>query len=134
MKLYRRILLFVILMTHCCQSLSQNYGDVEYYLIDSLDLELVSPTDIELLNTHLDNFHNSKNDTTKFKEIDFIVENSWDENIWPRYNDWLLEKSNVKLREDDLSEQLRRFYLRFKSGALNNIGFYLDVKERLTYQ
>jgi len=77
------ILFFTLLSS---QSFSQSFADKKYYLVDSLNLEALAKEDRQLIDSCLKVYHNTTIDTNKLKAIEFIVESSWDENVWPKYN------------------------------------------------
>lgn len=98
-------LLFSALITN-----AQEFADNKFYLIDSLDLSKVEPTELELLEKSLKEFHKEKNDTNKIKALTAFIENSWDDNLWPRYNFWLKEFSEKKLNQKP--KQLTKLFLK----------------------
>ena len=117
-------------------STAQNYADKEYFLIDSLDISKVSNQDKFLIDSCLSLYHNSKSDTAKITAITTIVEESWDNNVWPKYNLWIYHQSLKKLNENP-NIKTKRFLLNSLSGAINNIGYNYktqgDIKKALEY-
>ena len=61
--------------------IAQNYGDKKFYLIDSLNLDKISASDKELIDTSLTLYHLEKHDTSKLDLIEHIVDECWDENV-----------------------------------------------------
>lgn len=117
-------------------STAQNYADKEYFLIDSLDISKVSNQDKFLMDSCLSLYHSSKDDTAKITAITTIVEESWDNNVWPKYNLWIYNHSLKKLNESP-NTKTKRFLLNSLSGAINNIGYNYktqgDIKKALEY-
>ncbi len=105
---------------------AQNFADKKYYLIDSLDLINVANSDRTMLDSCLQIYHGSNSDTVKLKAIEYIAENSWDDNIWPRYNEWTNTFASSKLQElqssDTKDKHLEHLYLVSLAGSTNNQG------------
>ena len=103
--------------------LAQNFADKDYYLVDSLEIDKVSGSDKNLLDSCLTFFHQAEDDTNRLKAINSIVETSWDENVWPRYNLWVYNFVQDKLKGDPNEKVKRKLMLRL-AGSINNIGFF----------
>ncbi|NQY29307.1 MAG: tetratricopeptide repeat protein [Flavobacteriaceae bacterium] len=107
---------------------AQEYVDEKYYLLDSLDLSLTSSKEKNLLESSLKKYHSASQDTLKLKAISHLVENSWDNKIWPRYNAWvyLFTKENLgdlidtyyQIELSPVDRQLLLYY----ANAVNNFG------------
>ena len=107
---------------------AQEYVDEKYYLLDSLDLSSTSSKEKTLLESSLKEYHSSLQDTLKLKAISHLVENSWDNKIWPRYNAWVYRFTKKELgnltdtyyqRELSL---LDKKLLLYYANAVNNFG------------
>lgn len=105
---------------------AQNYVDSDYYLIDSLDLSTVDPADSMLVVQQLAKYHSAETDTGAAAAIDHLVNVCWDHNIWVPYNDWLYDFFNEKLETVE-DPEIKRLYLKGKSGSLGNKAFYLTM-------
>lgn len=106
---------------------AQNYADKEFFLIEKLEYDKIGESDKILLDSCLSIFHKSKSDTTKTNAIKHIVEQSWDENIWPKYNDWLYNFVKNKLNQKipkKVKDNLRHVY----ASTINNKGYYHSTK------
>jgi len=122
---------WVIPIAFMCLFLSlnaQEYVDRKYYLIDSLDISTASSKEKILLESSLKEYHSSKHDTVRLKVISHLVENSWDNKIWPRYNAWVYHFTKGKLGklvntfyEKDLSSVDKQLLL-YYGNAINNFG------------
>ena len=122
-------------------SLAQNYGAKEFYLVDSLDLNLISESDLELINSSLTIYHAAKDDTSRIIAINLIIDGCWDEKIWPKYNEWVYDF--IQIRISDLSTVEKKdlksilSLKKYLSGALNNIGYLYsdqgDVLQAINY-
>ena len=121
----------VISILFLCLFLSlnaQEYVDKEYYLLDSLDISSTSAKEKLLLESSLKEYHSSSHDTLKLKAISYLVENSWDNKIWPRYNAWAFHFTKEKLGKlietyyqkelSSVDKQLLLYY----ANAINNFG------------
>jgi len=106
------------------QSYSQNYADKEYYLIDSLNLKELSAADKKIIDTSLSTFHESKIDSLKLQALNKIVDGCWNDNVWPKYNQWVYDFVQEKLKE---STNIK--LLEFKAEALSNFGTAYYIKE-----
>jgi len=104
---------------------SQNYGDKNHYLIDSLDLNKIDPSELELLNNSLDKFHKAKSDSNKIKALSHFIENSWDDNLWPKYNKWVY--TFTKNKSDKYKSKTDLFFYKSHTQSLINIGFNLMI-------
>jgi len=105
------------------QCYAQNYADKNYYLVDSLDLSKLENTDSVMLDSCLNIFHTSKKEDVKVSAIEFIAEESWNPNVWTKYNDWVYEYSKKRLK-DKLTKQQTKSFRKKLSATLNNKGYY----------
>jgi len=130
-------LIYVLLVAYL-PSQAQNYADKNYYLIDSLNLNDLVDNEKELIHRSLTKFHSTKSQEFKLKAINTIVENSWDDNVWHKYNQWmygftrrelgtvlpLSNNSNLNARE--------KMFLKYYSNSLNNIGIIHNTEGKLS--
>jgi serine phosphatase RsbU (regulator of sigma subunit) len=91
-------------------------------LVDSLVLEELSEGDKQLVDSCLKVYHKAKNDTSKAHAIEFIVEECWDDNVWPKYNQWVYLFVKKKLEKNPPTPIKKNLFSSLAS-ALNNIGF-----------
>ena len=120
------------LLCGLCASLfcfGQSYADEEYYLIDSLDLDQVSPRDRAIIDSSLQVYHNTLEDTIALGAIEHIVDNCWDSRIWPRYNNFLIQELRQKLAIN-FNEKIEDKLIYFLAGAVSNKGYYYDESGR----
>lgn len=115
---------------------AQIFADKNYYLVDSLNLEELSESHRELIENSLKQYHSAKNDTSKVKAIEVIVDECWNEKVWPKYNLWVYDFSSKQLKKEHSSEATNSFR-RSLAGATNNIGYYHgqhgEVEQQLLY-
>ncbi len=105
----------------------QNFGDKDFYLLDSIDLNEVSKADKLLLDTNLIAFHNTTDDTLELAYLENIVDECWNNDIWPRYNQLIIDIVSKKLAINT-QEAIRNKFLYFLAGAINNNGYLYDQK------
>lgn len=101
---------------------SQNYAPKEYYLVDSLAFNELSPSDQKLIDSVLQNYHQLELKTDKLQTLNTIVEYSWDDRVWPKYNKWILD--DLENRKSDLDSINQVLY----AGCLINQGYFLRLK------
>ena len=112
------LLIFIILPLF---GRSQNFADKKYYLVDSLDLITLTKSDKQLIDSCLNVYHKVKDDTSKINAIKLIVEEGFDDKIWLKYNLWIYNSTNKKLK-NNYSASIS-FYLKKSSiDALVIIG------------
>ena len=108
-----------------CTANCQPYGQKSFYLIDSLEIENISPDDRILVDTTLKLYHKAKHDTTRLGLIEHIVDECWDDDVWPKYNAFIYNKSLLCLGQaTSTAEQIR--YSSYLGGAISNTGFIYD--------
>lgn len=120
-------ILFLIVLSLFQNVVAQNFADKEYYLVDSLEIDKISESDKQLIDSCLTFFHQATEDTTRLKRINTIVEESWDENVWPKYNLWVYHFTQQKLQEQPNKKTKRNLRIRL-AGAINNIGYYQNKR------
>jgi len=131
------VLFYLTLVTFIC-SQAQNYVDKNYYLIDSLTLENLVVNEKEMLQTSLSDFHKATTEKQKLEAINTIIENSWDRNVWPKYNQWMYKYTKEKLGKmiyitDGMNiNPQEKILLKYYSNSLNNIGYEYNEKGNLT--
>jgi len=80
MTKYCLIIFYVFISSFgICQQ--PNYGQKKFYLIDSLDLNLISTTDKKFVDSCLTEFHQAKHDTARVQALMGIVNNIWNDNV-----------------------------------------------------
>lgn len=119
--------LFVVVASTTIQLFSQTFAPTKFYLIDSLDLKVLTKNDRKLLDSCLTLFHSVKEDSIKIKHVNFIVEQCQDEKVWPKYNDWIYKFAQQKLSNHP-SETYKKKLLTALAEAINNIGYYYDMQ------
>ncbi|MBL4656363.1 MAG: tetratricopeptide repeat protein, partial [Flavobacteriales bacterium] len=122
---YLKITTLTLLWLWTATAFAQTYADKDYYLVDSLSLENLTETDRHLVDSCLNLYHTAKHDTDRVNAINHIVEESWDNNLWPKYNLWVYgfvqeKQENAPGPPTTPAARALRIAL---AGALNNIGF-----------
>lgn len=124
-KLFPIFLIVILSLSKDIQCLAQNYADKAYYLVDSLDLSELSTEDKTLIDSCLNIYHKVQEDTSKIKAINVIVEESWDNNVWPKYNMWVFKTISQVLKKSKNKEVNKNLKI-IQAGAINNIGYWHD--------
>lgn len=108
---------------------SQKFANKEYYLIDSLVLDDLSKNDYQLIDSILKKYHKTTEDTSKIELVSFIIEECWDDNVWPKYNDWVYHAVDKKLKNtSEINENTKKALLKFYAGSINNKGYLAGKK------
>ena len=119
----RRIsLCFFILLFPVTSLYSQNYADKKFYLVDSLDWSAVSNDDRRIIDSCMYVFHKAKNDTLKMQAVIRIIDKSWDEKVWHKYNEWIHLYAQECLVKKGVTKKTKKRIKIFLSSALNNKG------------
>jgi len=131
-----RYIIYTILFLMAANGVAQNFADKEYYLVDSLVLEELTEGDRALIDSSLKVFHKAKDDTSRISAVNLIVEESWDDNVWPKYNKWVYNFVTLKIASHPPESMLRSLNISL-AGALNNIGYIYkgqgDIPKALEY-
>lgn len=122
--------LFLLLLIKGVAAYGQDRTQTPYYLIDSLDLEALSENDRSLIDSAMAVYHKCSTDTCRVNAISMIVEESWDENVWPKYNRWVHDFVLEKLTQSSDSAVLYHLKKSY-AGALNNIGYLHNSKGQI---
>jgi len=135
---YLKYFLLSIVFLLVIQANGQTYADKKYYLVDSLELSKLSEDDKEIISSALIKYHKTTQDSLKLKYINDIIELSWDEKVWTRYNSWmnqyLINKlSGVTLKTNDMTSN-NRLLFSYLAATINNkaiitheAGNYVDA-------
>jgi serine phosphatase RsbU (regulator of sigma subunit) len=95
--------------------------------VDSLLYDQVAPHYQVFIDSNIALYHRSSSDIDKINAVNQIVKLCWDENVWPKYNLWVLDatrKSLKKKHDDTTIVQLRQS----EAGALYYVAWDLSVK------
>jgi tetratricopeptide (TPR) repeat protein/serine phosphatase RsbU (regulator of sigma subunit) len=106
-------------------SFSQEYANPEYYLVDSLDLSILDQDELEIIEGSLELYHQARHDTDKVNALLIIVDESWDENVWPKYNEWVFQFSRSKINRQQ-SQEVKKFMKNTMGSTLGNKGYLLN--------
>ena len=104
---------------------AQEFADKSFYLLDSLVLDDLTSSDRTLIDSTLKLYHQASHDTTKLNYLGHIVDESWDEAVWPKYNQVMYKKVQEILSAGP-PPTLEKKYLWSLAETLNNIGYIYD--------
>ena len=120
------VIFFLLVCSFFTQA--QNYGDKNYYLVDSLDLNNIIPSEKELIQNSLSKYYNAKSVEFKLKAINSLIENSFADSVWPKYNQWMYDYTEKELGDilpitniNDLNTK-QKMILKYYSKSINNFG------------
>ena len=117
--------IYISLFLISFQTLAQTFADKEFYLVDSLVLEDLSEADRHLVDSCLKIYYHAKDDTSRAKAINSIVERCWDAKVWPKYNYWVADFVEKKLKEEH-PQTVKLYFKKSLAIALNNTGYYYN--------
>lgn len=115
----KHLLVILILIVFSIQyAKTQNFADKSFYLIDSLNLTTLLERDKILIDTLLQEYHNSKEDSVKLNCLNVLVSECENE-VWVRYNNLLIDKSKKLIQKTK-----NNTYKKYLASGYNNYGFY----------
>jgi CHAT domain-containing protein/Tfp pilus assembly protein PilF len=121
----RIILIFLFFVSF--QGQAQKFADKNFYLVDSLVYENISPEYQYLIDNSLKGYHAAETDMQRVNWVNQIVKLCWDENVWPKYNQWVYEYTSAKLKEPQ-TDTTRFLLLRALAGSIYYIGWNYGVQ------
>ena len=113
----------------CLQlSFAQNdFSDKSYFLVDSLNFIELSKEDSALVLETAKNYHAAKHDTTKLQILENLVDECWNDDLWPRYNQFMRNEAKRLVSTADSGTEEWRSYLYFLGSGTGGTGFQFDV-------
>jgi len=113
---------------------AQNYTDKKHYLIDSLDLKVLIPSDKKIIDLALTKYHEATHDSIRLKAITTIVDNSRDDNLCTKYNQWIYNYTRKRIKDVLLKNEFKNLkkedevLLKYYSNSIHNkgIAFYIS--------
>jgi tetratricopeptide (TPR) repeat protein len=100
---------------------SQEFADKSFYLVDSLVIDKLQAADRRVIDSALREYHATTVDTIRMRAVTRIIDSSWDDEVWPKYNQWQYEYIQKCLKKD-LPEKTRIRLMKYLSNCLNNFG------------
>ncbi len=97
-------------------------------MVDSIDINTLSTTDKQILDSLLPLAHDAAHDSLRIKIISDITENTWSIRVWPKYNQltYDIAVKNLEIYPGN------RTFLKYKGYAINNFGYYHKEIENAT--
>jgi len=99
---------------------SQKFADKKYYLVDSLELKILSVDDRKLIDSLLVIYHQTKEDTSQLFQLNLLIADC-ENDIWIKYNQLLVEKATQLIKQNSSNNKV---YKRYLASGYNNLGFY----------
>lgn len=106
---------------------AQNFADPDKYLTEKLDWEKLNERDSLLVDSCMTLYQQAKSDTARMNAINVIIDQSWNENVWPLYNQWIYDFSTEKL-DEDIDPAVAIFMRKSQANALGNMAYLENVK------
>jgi tetratricopeptide (TPR) repeat protein len=123
----KRVAVLLVVLTGCIHLHAQKFADRKFYIIDSLDLSNVTAEQRKLIDSCLTVYHKTKNDSSALIALMHIVDQCWDDKVWPRYNEWVLEETKRRLAlPGKTGKEYLFYYKKTYALALNNKGFFYN--------
>ena len=124
----RFYIFFIILWSGTCAN-AQNFASRDYYLIDSLILDDLTNEDREIVEKSMKAYHTATNDVDRINAVNQIVELSWDDALWSRYNQWLFDFTRDRLKAwPPPPRDTVNLFLYYLSNSISNEGMYEDLQ------
>ncbi len=125
--LMKRLIVFVLIVMWVNITLAQKFAPKDYYLVDSLILDELFEQDRLLIDSCLMVYHEAKTDSNRLQAIHIIVEKSWGDNVWPKYNLWLYKTVEEHLKKE-LSKDIESYYKKVYAGTSSNVGLMYKIQ------
>ena len=93
--------------------LAQDYANKDYYLVDSLDLFDLSKNDSIEIENSLSTYYKNLDDSIKIMAVRRLVKLCHDEQVWNKYNNWLLDLADSEYGDFKISDNLKNSTLAF---------------------
>jgi serine phosphatase RsbU (regulator of sigma subunit)/Tfp pilus assembly protein PilF len=123
----KHFIVFLTFIVFLLQNIgAQTFADKSFYLIDSLDLKTLTEKDRVLIDTLLQEYHESKEDTSKLNCLNVLI-SECDNEIWVQYNNLLITKSKQLINKES-----KNIYKKHLASGYNNYGFYYYNNDNIT--
>jgi serine phosphatase RsbU (regulator of sigma subunit) len=110
----------------------QKYASKDYYLIDSLVLEELNENDRSLIDSCLKVYHTVPHDTSKIAAIEYITEKCINNNIWPKYNQWVYKQIQLLNKTNGYPPEVIHRLRQSEASALNNMGYIYNLQGNIS--
>jgi len=91
--------------------------------VDSLDLNKMSPEDKNYVDSCLNEYHKVTNDTLRVLALMGIVNNVWNDFVWPEYNRYIMNQIKGTIPTNITAAEIK-FMKKMLAETINNEGFY----------
>ena len=122
-----KLLVSAFLLLSFFAKAQNNYSNEKYYLIDSLEFIDLSSEDSTLLHYFLSGYHQATADTLRWALISDFIDNCWNDDLWPPYNEFMFNQVEQALAfaEGDSAYQSKILY--YKGTAWGNRAYAEDI-------
>ena len=123
-------IIYFLLFLISFNGIGQKYADTEYYLIDSLVIEDLSPQDKNVLDSCLKIYHLTKSDSSKVQILSSIIDPMVSEK-WKKYQYYQYDLILSALEEKPSNKEVLALRICL-SDALSNIGLIFSDQGKIT--
>ena len=113
---------------------SQKYEDDKNYLIDSVNLSLLTEQEKGILDSVIRIYKKTNPDSVRFSALSFFVEQCGNSEVWNRYNDFVLLQLESKIKTGRNSTKDFFALKKLLAGAYNNRGYFYGEKGNVDLQ
>jgi two-component system LytT family sensor kinase len=82
-------LVYLLIFSLSIRSYAQT-KDKNWLLVDGIDYKRIHPTNKYLLDSILTVYHKATHDSIRLRLLNYFVENCSDDDLWPKFNDYML--------------------------------------------
>jgi len=104
-----------------------DFSNSAYFLVDSLNEIVLSADDSSLVIETVKNYHAANHDTSKLSIIEELVDACWNDDLWPRYNLYMLHKATDLVAQADSGSAEWRRLLYYQGSGNGGIGYQFDL-------
>ena len=106
---------------------------MKYFLLFIFLFPFLLPAQNQVIDSLKLALKNAKHDTTRCYILSLMVESESDDNVWPVYNEQMLELSqkNISISSDP---SLKKIYLKYNSNAMNNVCYLYSIRGDILYK
>lgn len=117
----------ILLLCFFCAVAQNDFSNPDYFLVESLDQIPLSAEDSALVQSKMSLYHQAKQDTSRLAILEDLIDECWNDEVWPLYNDVVLRKTTQILNKNQEST-LRKKYLYYHGVAYANKGYLHDIQ------
>lgn len=105
----------------------QTYANIDFWLIDSLAQYQLSAEDSTAIHKQLTVFHAAKEDSARLATLEKIIDNCWNDDVWPLYNQELRNRA-VKYAKQASTTEAKNTMRYFEAVSYGNTAYIHDTR------